>query len=123
MRPIFCFLLALAGFFTLPASPSVAQNVNTVGSGINCSTWTDGRKTNRSQYFENYSLGFLDGMTVATQFEFWQADGHVLRDPAIFAWVDNYCQNHPLDALTTALAQLYEQQSHWKPIVVPPRRN
>jgi hypothetical protein len=123
MRPIFFHLLALAGIIMLPVSPSVAQSVNIEGSGVNCSTWTDGRKTNRSQYFENYSLGFLDGMTMATQFEFWQADGNELRPSAVFAWIDNYCKNHPLDALTVALAQLYEEKSHWKPIVLPPRRN
>lgn len=106
-------LLSLAILATALLAGS-AQAATVAGQGTNsCGTWTSWRRaaaaaetrggiqTDQARWsyqIEQWILGFLSGIAIrgsvdplkGTDFE------------GVWAWVDNYCQAHPLDDLATA---------------------
>jgi hypothetical protein len=86
------------------SSAEAAQpgNYDLIGSGTNsCGTWTAYRRERQASLFEQWILGFLSGVG-------YQGTG-VGVDPlngvdagAVWAWMDNYCQAHPLDDVAEA---------------------
>jgi hypothetical protein len=75
-----------------------------LGPGVSsCGTWTADQRndTNHDFYYvdEAWVLGFLSGIGVG------DPNSNPLRgldSNAVTAWIDNYCQAHPLVAIATA---------------------
>jgi hypothetical protein len=67
--------------------------VDSIGVGASaCGSWAAGRPDGR----EVWILGFLSGVGFATN----EADPLSGRAPkAVWAWMDNYCQTHPLEKI------------------------
>ena len=88
-------------------------NYTVVGAGTNsCESWTESRRDN-SKYgfilatgYQNWVLGFLSGANDALTIKH-HTDilKHTDLD-AVWAWVDNYCQSHPLDQISTGVEYL-----------------
>ena len=74
------------------------------GNG-SCGAWTTTRRAQQAQGYEQWILGFLSGVG-------WQgAQSGInplngLDANGVWAWLDNYCQVHPLDPLVEAAAAL-----------------
>ena len=66
--------------------------------GLSCGSWTVARRDEIASPHQQWVLGFLSGLGSAGP-----------RDPlqgmdaqGVWAWIDNYCQSHPIDRLTKA---------------------
>ena len=80
--------------------------------GVSCGEWTAEKENNASgqefhyrQLFQSWLLGYL------TAYSRWvepKTEGPVseIRGPAAFAWIDNYCQETPLDSVAKAVEKL-----------------
>jgi hypothetical protein len=78
-----------------------------------CGTWTTARREQRAASYEQWVLGFLNGIG----FKSVSASGggdplNGLDTDAVWAWVDNYCQANPLDPIWTAAVQLSLEHPH-----------
>jgi hypothetical protein len=71
-----------------------------VGTG-SCGTWTAARRDRRALLYEQWILGFLSGEGAASAV---LADGsdnplNGMDAEGVWAWIDTYCQVHPLDQI------------------------
>lgn len=96
------------------ATGSAHSQVSIEGSVSDCGQWVAARKTDRAMAFEHYALGILAGMSMATNKEFWRAKGTNVSREAVYLWIDNYCQSHPLDSIVTGVNALFRERSGWQ---------
>jgi hypothetical protein len=85
--------------------PALAQGWMVMGpGGVSCGQWTKDRATNREEGYADASwvLGFLSGYNFI-------AKG--TDSSGAFAWIDNYCAQHPLNDLSDATIALVEELS------------
>ena len=94
MKKLFIFCL----FFYL--NLSYAQGVYVQGT-INCGLWLEARKNSKSIHFENYVLGFVNGLALGRNVEIWRAKGMEISNEQLYYWMDNYCKNNPLKGVVT----------------------
>jgi hypothetical protein len=82
--------------------------VNVMGPKDNsCGTWTMERTTGGNQALEYWVLGYLSGVNALGS-----NDADILANTdanAVWAWMDNYCHQHPLDKLPTAVGPLLHE--------------
>lgn len=99
MRKTLCLVL-LAVLSLL--SDAVAQKpVNIAGLGMgSCGTWTEARRLNKSEGFEQWTLGFLTGVAAGAGGKFNPLNG--IDAHGAIAWIDNYCSSHPLEPISDA---------------------
>jgi len=98
---------------TLIVDPPVAGAFRTIGEGgSSCGTWTAERhSTSRGRFgVESWILGFLSGIGYVGDngddpLKGMDADG-------VQAWIDNYCQNHPIDHIMDAARAFYLVHPH-----------
>ena len=76
-----------------------------------CGEWAVARKTNLAMALEHYVIGVLNGMSFATQKEFWQAKGVRISREAAYLWMDNYCQSHPFETILGATIALFRERT------------
>jgi hypothetical protein len=102
--------LALVGAAVfMPTRPVSGDATFTVfGNGSDsCGEWTQGRRQGVAAVSESWADGFLSGVN-------WRRmnagmSGHLGSDtdqPGLYAWIDNYCQQHPLEKLEGAVQYL-----------------
>jgi hypothetical protein len=73
-----------------------------VGAVSSCGTWETARSSGYSFGYEQWVVGFLSGVAMASGNDFLSgtdADG-------IWKWIDRYCAAHPLDMIATAASEL-----------------
>jgi hypothetical protein len=86
----------------LMTSQALAKYVLGPG-GISCGAWLETRRSQgATEVFQvqGWVLGYVSGANAGRN-----DDTDFLVEPdaeALFAWLDNYCRQHPLDKLTTA---------------------
>jgi hypothetical protein len=79
----------------LMAVTSHAAEVS-VQSAVNCAQWAQSRTSGRSALYESFFLGLINGMSLGSGVEFWNAKPvEVTREQAIF-WLDKFCDKNPL---------------------------
>jgi hypothetical protein len=113
-------LLALA-IFILGAGETRAEMVTVLGYGNkSCGAWIEARRASNANadIFQSWVAGFLSG-----------ANSVINSSPAVgidtlkeasaqgdarglWAWIDNYCQAHPLNSLATAADALGGELIH-----------
>jgi hypothetical protein len=94
------FLAAVAVVVLMTGSGKAYQ---IVGPGVSsCATWTADRRSDSDMADLDLSwiLGFLSGVGYVAAPD--QDPLHGLDRAAVPAWVDRYCEAHPLDAIATA---------------------
>jgi hypothetical protein len=91
--------------------PAKAQTYRLIGSGnSSCGQWSADRRDGRSSLGANmeqqWVLGFLSGIGAMA--------GDKRENPlngvdaaAVWAWIDNYCQAHPLEYISGAATAFY----------------
>ena len=102
------FLTALSGH--------TLSQVNIEGGQLDCGQWVAARKVNgAAARYEHFVLGALNGMSMASNAEFWRArDTQISRESA-WLWIDNYCQANPLNMVFQGAYQLFRDRSGWAP--------
>jgi len=101
------FLLPSAWALALMiSSADAADNSVAVGAGVaSCVTWTqvrnDPTRTDRDGA-EQWVLGYVSGVSAVTPLKRAAADG-------VWAWMDKYCRDHPLDNISEAGVALIRQ--------------
>jgi hypothetical protein len=112
MRKLLMAATAATLAVALLTSPAMADTVRMIGAGAaSCGTWTADRQqrsTGRhslSLMDEQWVLGFLSGIAVM---------GDESVDPlrrmdaeGVWAWVDNYCQAHPIETISSAAIEFF----------------
>lgn len=98
---LFAGTISLAGL-----SLSGAHAATIMGAGVNltCGGWIEARKTNNTPNrlaAEQWALGYLSGVAMFTN----SSPLDRLDPGAVFVWLDNACQQHPLERLPAALVQ------------------
>ena len=110
--------------FLLPAALAVAMITGAAeaqpgsfhplgAASMSCGDWTAARRENkpRSWAAEQWVLGFLSGVGYAgNQYGLDPLTG--VDDQGVWAWVDNYCRDHPLDLLVIAAEALRVAHPH-----------
>ena len=98
---------ALAAAFIPICAP--AGDVTVTGFGRNsCGTWTANRsdpKTLKTYVDTSWVLGFIAGAAV---FGADRDPGKGLDNQAIYAWVDNFCRDHPSSKIVDAAVAFVE---------------
>jgi hypothetical protein len=67
-----------------------------------CGTWTAGRRDRQALGSEQWILGFLSGIGYVSLVPNGTNPLEGTDAKGVWAWVDNYCQTHPLDPIITA---------------------
>jgi hypothetical protein len=91
------------------------------GATTDCGLWVAARKKDRADALENWLIGTLDGMAIGTDKDFWRKGGQVSRE-AVFLWMDNYCQSHPLNSVISGTDTLFRERTGWSPSPRPSKR-
>ena len=98
---LICSALIVLGVFV--ATPTIAD-YHAYGAGLkSCGTWTQKRKSKDWYEAGQWVLGYI------TAYGYYGSDN--LKDveaPGMAAWLDNYCQQNPLESIETATQKLIE---------------
>jgi hypothetical protein len=88
------------------SSRAPAQQHITVGIGTaSCATWEIARRSGDATRYEQWVVGFYSGA------DFIGKAGGTNPLPqtdanGVWAWMDNYCQSHPVETIAGAMAEL-----------------
>lgn len=83
----------------------------TVQSSIDCAQWEISRKSNRSAVFESFFIGLVNGLSVGSGTEFWNAEpAELTRDQALL-WLDKYCDKNPLSDIYRGTISLINEHT------------
>src|SRR5271165_5759814 len=86
----------------MSGSGQAVDAVTLGGAGLaSCESWTTARRDQNVEVLaiQQWVLGFLSGLAeTATIDPLNGTDGE-----GVYAWIDNYCQEHPIDQLVTAV--------------------
>jgi len=100
------FLIAVADH-TLAAEGREGRDFFGVG-GQSCGTWIEARKINNTFGHGSWLLGYLSALNL------WGVIGR--KDAlsgtdadGVYAWMDRYCQSHPLETIARGAAELARQ--------------
>ena len=103
------FLLARVILTTALMSGSIETNAAnptnpTIGGqgGASCDMWTAARRNHEASAAEGWVIGYLSGIAMAL-FEQGFDPLKGKKDEDVFAWVDGYCRQHPLDRILAAV--------------------
>jgi hypothetical protein len=76
-----------------------------------CGDWLSSRQEKSAIALQTFAVGMLDGMAVASDKEFWHADGRGISRDAVYFWIDGYCHSHPTDLIVSAVMSLFKQRA------------
>jgi len=99
-----CLLAGMLGLAGLGTSDAHAATIMGAGVNVTCGGWIEARKTNNTPNrlaAEQWALGYLSGVAMFTN----TSPLDKLDPGAVFVWLDNACQQHPLERLPAALVQ------------------
>lgn len=86
----------------LMSGSSEVQAYSTIGpQNSSCGTWTHARRNQQSILYEEWVFGFLSGVG-STNVDTGLNHLHGLDGGAVSAWIDSYCQVHPLEDIAAA---------------------
>jgi hypothetical protein len=96
------FLLPAALAVALMTGAAAKADFQAAGAGrfVSCGSWTSARRDRAAVVYEQWILGFVSG--VAWDLSAGRNPMNGLKNGAVWAWIDNYCQGHPIDMLGTA---------------------
>ena len=91
---------------------AVAAEPQLDGAGtLPCGRWTFVRRDRTGVGYEQWVLGFLSGISYAGEAA---GDNPVngVDGETVWAWIDTYCQAHPLETIATASAAFVRARPH-----------
>lgn len=99
--------LALTAYYSCQAK---AQDRTVFGAGmVSCAEWQQARIGDKSNAYqaEAWVDGYLSGSNTSTDGPDFLSNKP--KSIALYAWIDNYCATHPLDAVITAAWRLKKE--------------
>lgn len=106
MRPILARVILAAVLVTGTAEARDTFAGWTGAGSISCGAWSAARRDRVAQATEQWLLGFLTGVAYGSM----AASGPnplAFTDPeGAWAWIDNYCREHPIEDVTRAAVML-----------------
>jgi hypothetical protein len=108
------FLLPIA-FAVALISSAKASDYAIAGGGLSlCGAWTTARRDGQAIGFEEWIAGFLSGFgDLAASVPIPEMDPlRGLNTQTVRAWVDNYCQAHPLERIVQAAEALARERAN-----------
>ena len=82
-----------------------AQAITLIG-GVNCAQWASARETKTAGGFQDYLLGFINGLVVLSLKDFWDP----IQREQVFYWMDKYCAENPLENVMSGSYALFEER-------------
>ena len=107
MKRLFSYILSSVICILFFTQITFSQNV-WVQSNIDCGLWVKGRSAD-SSILEGYVLGFLNGMSLESGFNFWKIP-YSITDEQSFLWLDKYCKENPLNSTVTGMKKLFDKR-------------
>ncbi|WP_371054981.1 hypothetical protein [Rhodosalinus sp. K401] len=78
---------------------------------FNCGSWLDARDSERSVALGHAAQGFLNGLALGSNQEFWNApDKSPLTPNQVFYWLDRECSARPLSNVYELLFTLFDER-------------
>ncbi len=78
---------------------------------VDCGLWVKARKQGTALALENYLVGLMNGMAVASSIEFWNAGGIPVSQEQVFLWMDKYCEHLPLSNVLAGSSDLMNERT------------
>ena len=108
--------IGLAFALALLASTANAQGITIEAGKLDCGQWAKARKEQSSSHYETFIVGFLNGLALGRDIEFWQPRGKPnISWDSVQLWMDSYCQKKPLELALTGAIKLFNERSGWQP--------
>jgi len=107
------FLIALLFLQINSAKAQIAPDAHPVyleGGSTDCGDWLQARSEKRSAALEHFMLGFIDGMAIGYDQDFWNAGGKSISRNALYFSIDNYCHAHPTSNLIEAGLAIFKEK-------------
>ena len=105
------YLTIIAAGMLMTTNPTVADELVLVGPGaLSCGKIIadiEDDKTFRTTYFF-WAQGFLSGLNLK-YFQNWQSATDLSDPDALKLWIQNYCEENPLDVYVVAASQLWNE--------------
>ena len=97
----------------LCASPQalLAQQVSIAGGSTECALWVESRAARNSEVLEHFVIGCLNGLSLGTGKEFWQAKSVPISRRSVFAAMDDYCRTNPSGMIVAGTIQLFNNRT------------
>jgi len=97
----------------LSALPQVAlaQQVSVAGGSTECALWVESRAARDSEVLEHFVIGCLNGLSLGTGKEFWQANAVPISRQYVFAAIDDYCRANPSGMIVAGSIQLFNNRT------------
>lgn len=109
-------LLAAAAF--LPKAPASAATLMGSGITVSCGGWVEVRKgAPLKAQIEDWALGYLSGVAMWTP----ESPLDNLDPGAVFVWLDNFCQQRPLEPFKNALDNFVRARATPPPAAAAPQ--
>ena len=113
MKPMYALLALVLATLIPGVSTSAPRTFEILGAGASsCGTWTQDRHDNQWGEDLEWVLGFMSAYN-----DYASADHQMTKgtdSAGVAAWMDNYCQAHPLDTIadgTPPLIHVLEKRS------------
>ena len=89
----------------------LAQEVSVAGGSTECARWIESRTARDSAVLEHFVLGCLNGLSLGTGKEFWQANAVPISREAVYTAMDRYCRNNPSGLIVAGSIQLFKDRT------------
>ena len=91
--------------------PLMAQQVSVAGGSTECAHWLDSRRANDAAVLEHFVLGCLNGLSLGTGKEFWQANAISISREEVYAAIDSYCRTNPAGLIVAGSIRLFTERT------------
>lgn len=104
-------MLALLSVGFLVTSSAKAESIMVKSYG--CGQWIEARegKGGNVRVLEIWMDGYLSGLAVGSNTEFWKKGGNSLDRESAYLWIDNYCRANPLKTTADAGSALFKEHT------------
>ena len=85
-----------------------AQGITLIGE-VNCAQWASARETKTAGGFQDYLLGFINGLAIGSENDFWVYPNRIEREQ-VFYWMDQYCAENPLENVVYGSYAVFEER-------------
>ena len=92
-----------------------AQQVSIAGGSTECALWVESRAAHDSEVLEHFVIGCLNGLSLGTGKEFWQANAVPISRQAVFTAMDDYCRTNPAGMIVAGSIQLFKERTRPPP--------
>ena len=91
--------------------PVLAQQVSVAGGSTECAVWAEARAARDSEVLEHFVIGCLNGLSLGSGKEFWQANAVPISRQSVFAAIDDYCRTNPSGMIVTGSIKLFNTRT------------